>query len=100
MKLKIFELLVRLIKVQENQCLPSEELVRELTAALPHEKPRPLFRTLLSWGRYAEIISLDQRRHVIRLYESKGSGRTKLPPVAPPAAVSPVHPPSGDLPKS
>jgi NitT/TauT family transport system ATP-binding protein len=110
MKLKIFELLVRLIRVQENQCLPSEELVRELTAALPHEKPRPLFRTLLSWGRYAEIISLDQRRHVIRLYEAKGAGRSKvpaaLPPVAPPpagppdptpppaAAVSPANPPS------
>jgi NitT/TauT family transport system ATP-binding protein len=93
MKLKIFELLVRLIRVQENQCLPSEELLRELTAALPHEKPRPLFRTLLSWGRYAEIISLDQRRHVIRLYEAKGAGRSKgtppLPPVAPPPGPTP-----------
>ena len=123
MKLKIFELLIRLIKVQENQCLPSEELIRELQAALPHEKPRPLFRTLLSWGRYAEIISLDQRRHVIRLYEAKGSGRAKsaavsLPPIAPPptpaappatppaappsvpAVEKPTEPSSDDLPKS
>jgi NitT/TauT family transport system ATP-binding protein len=115
MKLKIFELLVRLIRVQENQCLPSEELIRELQAALPHEKPRPLFRTLLSWGRYAEIISLDQRRHVIRLYEAKGAGRTRLaapllPPAAPPAPPtdSPAPPPvptepspsPGELPKS
>jgi NitT/TauT family transport system ATP-binding protein len=89
MKLKIFELLVRLIKVQENQCLPSEELVRELQAALPHEKPRPLFRTILSWGRYAEIISLDQRRHVIRLYEAKVPGRARSTP----AAAAPVAPP-------
>jgi hypothetical protein len=102
MKLKIFELLVRLIKVQENQCLPSEELIRELQAALPHEKPRPLFRTLLSWGRYAEIISLDQRRHVIRLYEAKGAGRAKppgrrlTPPIAPPPtpAAPPATPPA------
>jgi NitT/TauT family transport system ATP-binding protein len=110
MKLKIFELLVRLIKVQENQCLPSEELLRELQAALPHEKPRPLFRTLLSWGRYAEIISLDQRKHVIRLYEAKGGGRAKVPPApapasppAPPPAEAPPAtepPPAGDLPKS
>jgi NitT/TauT family transport system ATP-binding protein len=104
MKLKIFELLVRLIKVQEDQCLPSEELIRELQAALPHEKPRPLFRTLLSWGRYAEIISLDQRRHVIRLYEAKGAGRTKaaaatLPPAAPPPPADP-GPAAGELPKS
>jgi NitT/TauT family transport system ATP-binding protein len=103
MKLKIFELLVRLIKVQEDQCLPSEELVRELTAALPHEKPRPLFRTLLSWGRYAEIISLDQRRHVIRLYEAKGVGKAKLAHAAPPAQPAdetPPPPPPSDLPKS
>jgi NitT/TauT family transport system ATP-binding protein len=123
MKLKIFELLVRLIKVQENQCLPSEELIRELQAALPHEKPRPLFRTLLSWGRYAEIISLDQRRHVIRLYEAKGAGRSRAappaaptaapaaglpadvsaePPVSPPAAppAPPPEEPNRDLPKS
>src|SRR5580692_959002 len=91
MKLKIFELLVRLIKVQEDQCLPSEELVRELQAALPHEKPRPLFRTLLSWGRYAEIISYDQRRHIVRLYESRGS-RSKAAAVSP-APVPPASPP-------
>jgi len=95
MKLKIFELLVRLIKVQENQCLPSEELLRELQAALPHEKPKPLFRTLLSWGRYAEIISLDQRRHVIRLYEAKAPGRAKAAaaPLAPPIPPAPPTPP-------
>jgi NitT/TauT family transport system ATP-binding protein len=93
MKLKIFELLVRLIKVQENQCLASEELVRELTAALPHEKPRPLFRTLLSWGRYAEIISLDQRKHVIRLYEAKVPGRARAAAPAPPAPTPPPAPP-------
>ena len=109
MKLKIFELLVRLIKVQEDQSLPSEELLRELQAALPHEKPRPLFRTLLSWGRYAEIISLDQRRHVIRLYEARGArprpapASRAAPPAPPPEAGPPPssnEPGAGDLPKS
>jgi len=104
MKLKIFELLVRLIRVQEDQCLASEELARELQAALPHEKQKPLFRTLLSWGRYAEIISLDQRKHVIRLYEAKVPGRAKTaqpkPPEAPPpSAPAPAAPPE-ELPKS
>ena len=87
MKMKIFELLVRLIKVQENQAIPEEDLLRELQAAMPHEKPKPLFRTLLSWGRYAELISFDQRRHIIRLYEARRTHHTKaaapLPPVAP-----------------
>jgi len=98
-KLKIFELLVRLIKVQENQHLNEEELMRELQASMPHEKPRPLFRTLLSWGRYAEIISFDQRRHIIRLFEDRTAAKTKAPkpPTQQQAANSP---PGGDLPKT
>ena len=97
MNLKIFELLVRLIKVQENQCLAEEELIRELQAALPHEKPKPLFRTLLAWGRYAEIISYDQRKHIIRLYENrrgKGIAAAHLPPVAPAEATQSDTPPT------
>jgi len=59
-----------LMRVHENHQITSEELLRELQAALPHEKPKPLFRTLLSWGRYAGIISFDQRRHIVTLYEA------------------------------
>ncbi len=93
LKLKIFELLVRLIKVQPEQVLSDEELVRELSIALPHEKPRQQFRTLLSWGRYSEIISYDQRKHIIRLYE--GRRNRAIPPAAPaePPPVSPAPPP-------
>ena len=86
LKLKIFELLVRLIRVQENQTLTEEEFLRELQAALPHEKPKQLFRTLLSWGRHAEIISYDQRKHQLRLYERGKRTRLATHPVAPPPA--------------
>ncbi len=92
LKLKIFELLVRLIRVQKNQILPEEELLRELQAALPHEKPRPLFRSLLTWGRYAELITYDQRQHQLRLYAGPSQGSLPaatavvLPPAAPPSA--------------
>ena len=89
MNLKIFDLLVRLIRVQENQAITDEDLLRELQAALPHEKTRPLFRTLLSWGRYAEIISYDQRRHVVRLYGEKHVHNRSTPNGNPPAPASP-----------
>ena len=89
LKMKIFELLVRLIKVQENQQLDAEELMRELQAALPHEKTRLLFRTLLSWGRYGEIISYDQRRHIVRLYEDRGAHRTRAKAPAPTVGAPP-----------
>jgi len=100
LKLKIFELLVRLIKVQEDQHISTEEMLRELQAALPHEKTRPLFRTLLSWGRYAEIISYDQRRHIVRLYESRPAAKAKArPPAVPPAdPAAPAEPPASSGP--
>jgi len=96
MKLKIFELLVRLIKVQENHVLTVENLLHELEHALPHEKPRPLFRTLLSWGRYAEIIAFDQRQHLIKLYEAKGtrSRSRAAAPTVPPPPPAPEAPPA------
>jgi NitT/TauT family transport system ATP-binding protein len=97
LKLKIFELLVRLIRVQENQTITVEELLRELEAAMPHEKPRPLLRTILSWGRYAEIISFDQRRHLVRLYEDRKAGRNPAGKTAP-AAQPPDAPPAGPPP--
>jgi NitT/TauT family transport system ATP-binding protein len=84
LKLKIFELLVRLIRVQENQTLTDEEFLRELQAALPHEKPKQLFRTLLAWGRHAEIISYDQRKHQLRLYERKHAPRAAAHAITPP----------------
>ena len=71
LKLKIFELLTRLINVQEDKVLADDTLLAELQALLPHEKPRVIFRTLVNWGRFAEIIQHDQRRHQMRLYERK-----------------------------
>jgi NitT/TauT family transport system ATP-binding protein len=97
MKLKIFELLVRLIKVQEDRVLTAENLLHELEHALPHEKPRPLFRTILSWGRYAEVIAFDQRKHLIKLYEAKAPRtRTRAAPAVPPSP--PAEPPAAPPP--
>ena len=81
---------MRLIRVQENQIIAEEELLRELQAALPHEKPRPLFRSLLAWGRHAEIITYDQRKHQLRLYVGKRMGRT----TAAPTSLPPLNTPS------
>lgn len=79
--LKIFELLIRLIGVQPDKQLREEDLLTELQALLPHEKPRPQFRTLLNWGRYAELISYHQRKRLISLY-TRRSGRTPASPAA------------------
>ena len=62
-----------------DKLLREEDLLHELQALLPHEKPRPQFRTLLNWGRYAEIISYHQRKRLISLYSRKAP-RAAHPP--------------------
>ena len=70
--------------------MPDEEFLHELQVALPHEKPRPLFRTLLSWGRYAEIITYDQRHHLVRLYDGRRMHKHPASPDNPPPAPPPA----------
>jgi NitT/TauT family transport system ATP-binding protein len=98
LKLKVFDLIVRLIRVQENQEMPEEDFLRELQVALPHEKTRPLFRTLLSWGRYAEIISYDQRHHLVRLYDGRRGHKSPASNGNPPPPAAPPPPPSDSAP--
>lgn len=78
MELKVFELFLRLIRVQPDQMLGDEDALRELQLALPHEKPKPLLKTLLAWGRFAELVSHDPKEKVTRLYQRKPSILDKL----------------------
>ncbi|HSI84227.1 MAG: nitrate/sulfonate/bicarbonate ABC transporter ATP-binding protein [Candidatus Methylacidiphilales bacterium] len=85
-KLKIFELLLRLILVQENQELKTEVLLHEIQTLFPHENPRDLFKTLLNWGHYAELISFDKDEEIIRL----GDYHAKLAPLNAPKTTPPT----------
>jgi NitT/TauT family transport system ATP-binding protein len=89
-RLKIFELLIRLIGVQPDKLLREEDLLNELQALLPHEKPKPQFRTILNWGRYAEIISYHQRKRLISLYTRKAPRNPSPAPPPPPATPGSV----------
>ena len=106
MKLKLFELLVRLINLQPDKELAEELLLQELQTILPHEKPRLLLRTLINWGRSTEILTYDQRRHLLRCYTGERVRRSAkpLPPInpippEPPAPETPAAPaPAADTP--
>lgn len=74
-QLKIFELLLRMIRASEEKEVSEEALISELALLFPNEKIRQLFRTLVGWGRYAEIINYDPRRHRVRIYEKTYLGR-------------------------
>ena len=68
-KLKILELVLRLLDASPEKVLDEERIVQELGRIFPHEKPKMLWKTILSWGRYAEIFSYDAHTHEVRRFE-------------------------------
>lgn len=68
-KLKIFQRLIRLLENSEAD-RPNREVVFEaLTAWLPHENTEDLFKTVVNWGRFAEIIGYNPDTETLYLDE-------------------------------
>ena len=64
-KVKIFELILRLIDAAPDKVVQDDFIIERLGRIFPHEKPRLLWKTILSWGRYAEIFSYDTHTHEV-----------------------------------
>jgi NitT/TauT family transport system ATP-binding protein len=76
-KLKIFDLLTRMIQASEDHQVTEDTLHAELQTLFPNEKPKALLRTLIGWGRAAELISHDARKKVVRPFEKTYFGKPK-----------------------
>ena len=55
------------LRVQPDQTLDAEEVVRELEVRLTADEARRQFETAIDWGRYAELFSYDDTRGELRL---------------------------------
>lgn len=58
-KLRIFQLLMAWISESENHEIERDEVVNRLQAYFPNEQLDRLFDTLISFGRFAEILAYD-----------------------------------------
>lgn len=68
-KLRIFQRLIHLLENSETD-RPNREVVLEaLTTWLPHENTEDLFKTVVSWGRFAEIIGYNPDTETLYLDE-------------------------------
>jgi NitT/TauT family transport system ATP-binding protein len=76
-KLKIFELLLRMIQASEDKEVSEETLHGELQTLFPNEKSKLLLRTIITWGRAAELINHDSRKKLIRPFEKTYFGKPK-----------------------
>lgn len=63
-KLKLFEKVIEDLRGQEKFQLDEDLMLEELAVWLPTEKPQTMFRTIVRWGRYAELLgyNADERK--------------------------------------
>jgi NitT/TauT family transport system ATP-binding protein len=84
-KLHVFHRLIAMLRGQPG-CSVEEDLVLDaLTLWLPSEKPQALFKTVVNWGRYAELLgyNADERRLYLDIEGAAGPtmpGKQDSPP--------------------
>jgi NitT/TauT family transport system ATP-binding protein len=75
LELKIFRHIADKIEEAPNKEITEEAVHIELVQLFPNERPKILFRQLVSWARYAELFSFDPRRAVIKKFEKEYLGK-------------------------
>ncbi len=73
--LKIFKHMADLIDESDHKELPEEEALRVLAEMFPNERPKVLFKQLVSWARYAELFSYDPRQAMLKRFEKTYLGK-------------------------
>jgi NitT/TauT family transport system ATP-binding protein len=68
-RLGLFAYLVRLLDQAQDHRLPAEVITEQLILALPGEDPGALLQTVISWGRYGELIGYDPNHDWVYLDE-------------------------------
>ena len=58
-KLPLFSAIEALLRRQEDLSLPKDVVLEELVVWLPDENPETVFKTVVNWGRYAELFGYD-----------------------------------------
>jgi NitT/TauT family transport system ATP-binding protein len=80
LELKIFRHIIDKIDQSEQKEITEEEVLGDLVQFFPNERPKNLFKTLVGWARYAELLSFDPHSAVLKKFEKKYLG--KPPPRA------------------
>jgi NitT/TauT family transport system ATP-binding protein len=65
--LPLFAAIETLLRRQEDLQLPKDVLLEELAVWLPDENPETMFKTIVNWGRYAELFAYDADEELLSL---------------------------------
>ena len=66
MKLRLFRLIGERLAESPDGTIAANDLRDELATLLPYDQPSKLFDTLVSWGRYAEMLDYDEGAQVVK----------------------------------
>jgi NitT/TauT family transport system ATP-binding protein len=66
-KLATFRFIVRIISEASDKRLPKDVMIEELAVRLPNDDPDRMFKTIVSWGRFAELLEYDAKRRTLYL---------------------------------
>lgn len=67
LRLRLFQMLTARLNENPGARVKEDEILEQLASLLPYDQPESLFATLISWGRYAEILDYDQRTGSVHL---------------------------------
>ena len=73
-QLYLIERVIELLERQENKSMDEDLLLEELAVWLPSQRPATMFKTIVRWGRYAELFgySADERRLYLDIESTSG----------------------------
>ena len=86
--LQLFQRLCELLKSQENFAADEDLVLEELAVWLPTERPQNMFKTIVRWGRYAELLgyNADERKLYLDVQSTSAPVQPELLPKDPAAS--------------
>jgi NitT/TauT family transport system ATP-binding protein len=86
--LQLFQHVIDLVKSQEHYSVDEDLVLEELAVWLPTERPQSMFKAVVRWGRYAELLgyNADERKLYLDVEGTSSPVQADLLPKGPPAA--------------
>ncbi len=83
--LRLFGYIIELLQKQESLSVDEDLVLEELAVWLPTEKPQTMFRSIVRWGRYAELFGYNANERKLYL-DMESTSAPAQPDLIPPAA--------------
>ena len=66
-QLQLIQHIIEMLQAQEDKAIDEDLVLEELAVWLPTEKPQAMFKSIVRWGRYAELLGYNADEHKLYL---------------------------------